>query len=75
MNSTTKTALAAIAAGIIGLSAPAHAEQTLTAPAIDHAITLDGDIADWDGIASITVPLTGKAVWTPSNSGPSSTGT
>ncbi len=29
MNSTTKTALAAIAAGIIGLSAPAHAEPSV----------------------------------------------
>ncbi len=39
---------------------PAVAEQTLTAPSIDHAITLDGDMGDWDGIAGTTVPLTGK---------------
>ena len=63
MHIKTSTGLAAIVgAGIIVFagSGSAHAEQTLMAPAIDRAITLDGDIADWDGIAGITVPLTGK---------------
>ena len=52
--------LAAIAAGVIGLNSPVYAEQIRVAPTISHGITLDGDTADWDGIAGITVPLSGN---------------
>lgn len=51
---------ATIAAGVIGLNSPVYAEQILVAPTISHGITLDGDTADWDGIAGITVPLSGN---------------
>ncbi len=38
----------------------AAAEQVLQAAAIDQAITLDGDVADWANVAAITVPLAGR---------------
>lgn len=38
----------------------ATAGQMVTAAKMDAAITVDGDIGDWDGIAAMSVPLKGK---------------
>ena len=60
MKHASKAALAITAAAMIGLNAPAHADQILVAADTGNAISVDGDISDWDGIAGITVPLTGE---------------
>lgn len=59
MSQFNKATLAIIAAGVIGSSIPAHAEQILTAMNAEHEITLDGDGSDWDGIADVHA----KGVW------------
>lgn len=59
MKHASKAALAITAAGMIGLSTPADAEQTLVTANTGQVIAVDGDVSDWDGIAGITVPLTG----------------
>lgn len=46
--------------GTLGFAGTVQAAQTLEAFTIDRAITLDGDMADWDGIAGTTIPLSGN---------------
>ncbi len=43
-----------------GFGANANAAQVLTAVTTAQEITIDGNTADWEGIAGVTVPLSGK---------------
>jgi hypothetical protein len=48
-----------IAAATLAASPAFSAPQTLTAHAIDHPISLDGQIDDWQGVAGTVVSLSG----------------
>ena len=56
----TAGAAAVSCLAMAGYAANADAAQTLTAVTAAQEITIDGNTADWNGIAGITVPLSGK---------------
>ena len=60
MTTLKKFMALAAATSLCGFGASANAAQVLTAVTTTQEITIDGNTADWDGIAGITVPLSGK---------------
>lgn len=55
-----KTTTMALASAMICFGTSAVAQQVLSAPSATQAISVDGDISDWDGIQGIDVPLAGR---------------
>ena len=51
-------ASALMSAAAFVFAGAAHAETTIDAVSVGLPMTLDGNVADWNGIAGVTVPLT-----------------